>query len=447
MPRSTGMHIDDPKLVGRRLREARRRAGLSQRDLAFTGCTNAYISRIESGARVPSLQVIHEFARRLAISPQFLATGVEEDDGDQPLLDAEVALRLGEIGVAREVYRKRLDENPKDPVALAGLGQIAFREDQLTRAITLLERAIEVREGRLLDDPAAIDSLARAYATTGELASARALLERALAEAVTAEAPLETFRFQVLLANALIDSGELERAEQLLGESIRIAHDLRDPLATAKVYWSQSRLHTVHKSPQLGVRYARRAIEILERTENDSYVALAYQLLAYAEVEAGHGSESLKQLKRGRELLGGELSVHDDAKFALEETRALLSLGRVKEASRAAAEVLGKMGVLDLQDRGRGYMLLADVFRADGATGRAIELLELAVSILEEHGKPYLIEAGTRLAELLEETGRPEAALEVLKRSISASRPTGRGRDASIAADPGEPARLPEQTG
>jgi len=422
MPRVPGTHVDDPRQVGRRLREARERAGLSQRDLAFPGCTNAYISRIESGNRIPSLQVIHQFARRLGLSPQFLATGVEEEDVDQALLDAEVALRLGELDEARRLYRERLGDNERDPVALGGLGQIAFREGDLPRAISLLEQAVEARTDRLLDDPTSVEALARAYALTGALDSAIALLERALLEAERAEAVVETLRIQVLLANALIDSAQVPRAERILADAIRVANVLHDPLATAKVYWSQSRLHSVHKDPELGARYARRAIEILERTENGAYVALAYQLLAYAEVEAGHPEEALQQIEKGRELFGRDLTKRDDAKFALEECRALLALGRARQAAKKAAEALGKMDALDPQDRGRGFMLLGEVFHASGDRERALELLELAVAVLEQHGKPFVVEAGTRLSEVLEELGRPEEALAVLKRAVAASR-------------------------
>jgi tetratricopeptide (TPR) repeat protein len=420
-----GTHVDDPRKVGRRLREVRERAGMSQRDLAFPGCTNAYISRIESGNRIPSLQVIHEFARRLGVSPQYLATGVEEADVDGALLDAEVALRLGELDEARVRYEARLADDERDPAALGGLGQIAFREGDLPRAIGLLEEAVAPYEGRrLLADPTAVETLARAYALTGALDAAIALLERALEEARAANALIETLRMEVLLANALIDSAQLPRAEQILADAIRVADDLHDPLARAKVYWSQSRLHSMHKDPELGARYARKAIEILERTEDSTYVALAYQLLAYAEVEAGNADEALRRIEQGRALFGADLAARDDAKFALEECRALLALGRGKRAARSAAVALGKMDSLDPQDRGRGYMLLGEVFRAGGDQARALELLELAVSLLEEHGKPFLVEAGTALADLLEELGRPEEALAVLRRAVSASRTT-----------------------
>lgn len=80
-------HYDDPAAVGRRLFEARETAGLSQRELAFPGCSAAYISRIERGERIPSLQVMRELARRTDMSEQALAFGRET-------LDAAVAQRV-----------------------------------------------------------------------------------------------------------------------------------------------------------------------------------------------------------------------------------------------------------------------------------------------------------------------------------------------------------------
>jgi tetratricopeptide (TPR) repeat protein len=417
-----GTHIDDPRKLGLRLRQAREKAGVSQRQLAFEGCTNAYISRLESGHRIPSLQLIHEFARRLNVSPQWLATGIEEIDDTAAALDAEVALRLGELDEARELYRKRLADEPNDKVALAGLGEIAFREGKVTRAIALLEQAVAEQETRLLDDPSSVETLARAYVEAGELDSAIALLGRALDQAEAAGALVETLRFRVLLANALIDTGDLRAAERMLAQSINIAEEIRDPLATARVYWSQSRLHMLHKNPSLGARYARRAIDILERTENNAYVALAYQVLAYAEIESGNAESALTHLERGRALLGGEISAHVDAKFSLEETRALLALGQIKDAAKSAADALEKIDALDPQDRGRGYLLLGEVFESSGNRRRALGLFELAVDTLERDGKPYLGEAARRLADLLEEEGRPDEALAVLKRAVGHAR-------------------------
>src|SRR4029453_6678332 len=68
-------HVDDPAAVGRRLKEARLAAGLSQRQLSFPGCSAAYISRLEAGDRVPSLQLLRKLAATLNAGGPYLAAG------------------------------------------------------------------------------------------------------------------------------------------------------------------------------------------------------------------------------------------------------------------------------------------------------------------------------------------------------------------------------------
>ena len=88
-------HVDDPAAVGRRLRDARIDAVLSQRQLSFPGCSAAYISRLEAGDRVPSLQLLRKLALRLNADEQYLATGVERIEQAPPeLVEAEVERRL-----------------------------------------------------------------------------------------------------------------------------------------------------------------------------------------------------------------------------------------------------------------------------------------------------------------------------------------------------------------
>ncbi len=86
-------HYDDPAAVGRRVHEARDAAGLSQRELSFPGCSAAYISRIERGERIPSLQVMREIARRTGVSEQVLAFGRE-------VLDRGVSERIRAVEAA-----------------------------------------------------------------------------------------------------------------------------------------------------------------------------------------------------------------------------------------------------------------------------------------------------------------------------------------------------------
>ena len=423
MPRSLTTHIDSPRQLGIRLKKARERAGLSQRQLAFPGCTAAYISRLEAGARVPSLQMVNQLALRLEVTGQWLAIGVDAAFVEPvELLDAEVALRLGEVDEAERLFLAHVEPgDPSRAAALAGLGQISFRAGRLDEAIERLEQAFELRGRRALIDPGAVDTLGRAYATAGPLDSAIALFGAALDEAHAAGTPIEQVRFAVLLANALIDSGSFALAESALANVIRIAEGISDPLASARLFWSQSRLHSARHEPELASRYARRALEILERTENDTYIGMAYHLLAFAEIEAGNGESALELLARGRTLFGKDLGDRDEAKFSIEEARALVSLGRTGEAARAAARALGKIDMISAGERGRAYVALADVFVGAGELERAEMLYGQGLDLLIEHGKPFALDAGRRLADLLEQKGDAAAALAVFKRAAAAA--------------------------
>jgi tetratricopeptide (TPR) repeat protein len=422
MPRSLTTHIDSPKEVGMRLKASRERAGLSQRQLAFPGCTAAYISRLEAGARVPSLQMVNQLALRLEVTGQWLATGVDADIQPSELIDAEVALRLGETDEAERLYREHLEQgDPARPAALAGLGQIAFRSERFAEAIELLQQSFALRSRQALADPGLVDTLGRAHAMTGAREAAIALFEQAALEAQEAGAPVEQLRFTVLLANAQIDAGDFNKAEAALADVIRFADEAGDPVATARVFWSQSRLHSMRHEPRLAGRYARRALEILERTENDAYIGMAYHLLAYAEIESGNAEEALVLLGRGRELFDRELTGRDDARFSLEEARALMALGRNGEAALKAARTLELLDAVSPGDRGHAYVTLADVFLAAGDRERPKMLLGQALELLSEHVKPMALDAGRKLAALLEEDGDTAGALRVLKRAAEAS--------------------------
>lgn len=88
-------HVDDPAAVGRRLKDARVAAGLSQRQLSFPGCSAAYISRLEAGDRVPSLQLLRKLALKLNADEDHLATGIARVEQAPPeLVEMEVERRL-----------------------------------------------------------------------------------------------------------------------------------------------------------------------------------------------------------------------------------------------------------------------------------------------------------------------------------------------------------------
>ena len=142
-------HVDDPAAVGRRLKEARLAASLSQRQLSFPGCSAAYISRLEAGDRVPSLQLLRKLALKLNADEEYLATGVARVEQAPPeLVEAEVAHRLGDHEFAKQRYEQVL-EATSAPGARAQAAQALGR----LRGETLAEAPAEARPSGGLQDP------------------------------------------------------------------------------------------------------------------------------------------------------------------------------------------------------------------------------------------------------------------------------------------------------
>lgn len=79
MRAGTGIHIPDKEAFAARMLRERTRRGLSQRELAFPGCSAVYISRIERGQRFPSIQVVQGLAGKLGVSAHYLLTGKQND--------------------------------------------------------------------------------------------------------------------------------------------------------------------------------------------------------------------------------------------------------------------------------------------------------------------------------------------------------------------------------
>ena len=99
--------------VGARLKRLRLQRGYSQRDLSSPGVSYAYISRIEAGARTPSVKALRKLAQKLGVSVEYLETGRdirEVDDRELRLADAELELRLGERRAAAEQKPRRVLE-------------------------------------------------------------------------------------------------------------------------------------------------------------------------------------------------------------------------------------------------------------------------------------------------------------------------------------------------
>jgi transcriptional regulator with XRE-family HTH domain len=418
MRRKPWSHVDDPHAAGRRLRAARESAGLSQRQLAFPGCTAAYISRVESGDRTPSLQLLRELGKRLGVSADWLATGVEVDPAADPLLEAELALRLEELDEAERLFEAALarDDPSLRKRALGGLGRLSLRRGDTSAAVRQLEEARAALGDGVVAHPSVVEALGQAYAIRGETEAAVEVFEDAMRRA--GDDRLASARFSLLLATALASDGDLPRAHELIDRVKATLSELSDPEQAARLSWSQSRLHSERGAHDIAAHYSRRALGALDAAEDAQLAARMHQVRASIELERGNAADALALLDSALPLVTRTGDGLAEALLRLEQARALLELGRADEAHQVALEVAELLSGTSGAGAVRPHTMLADVFAATGDRTRALGLLELAADELGDEQSPLRAGVLARWAELLEAEGRTAEALDVLKKVV-----------------------------
>lgn len=420
-------HVDDPVAVGRRVRDARRAAGLNQRELAAGACSAGYISRVELGDRIPSLQLLRVLGKRLGVSADYLATGISgSESGDvveSVLVDAQIALRLDDIETARRLFEQALADGVRGNAAveaLAGLGRIALSEGDHEQSIDLLTHAAAASGEDVVELPSVAEGLAREHAAAGELSAAIGLLERCVKRYEETGDVLTYIKFASLLGYALTDTGDFGAAERVVGTALARGHDVADPYARARLLWSQSRLLAMQGQVAQAERYARQTLDTLKVTEDNYAIAHALETLATIFLDQGRPAEALELLDEGQPLISASGTAVEAAIFRLKRARALAGLGEQEEAASLAMEVAGKLTAANHAERTRAYLIIGDLFHEFGDTPRAEELYELAIESGENHrpGK-QLVAAYRALAAVRKEQGRRDEALELLEKALA----------------------------
>jgi tetratricopeptide (TPR) repeat protein len=411
MPRRPSTHVDSPAAVGERLRAARLAAGLSQRDLSFDGCTAAYVSRIEAGARTPSYQILREFGKRLGVTADYLATGEDAFTGPDPLVEAEILLRLGKLDEAEAISSQAGDA--------AGLGAVALARGDAGEAVDLLAGALGSGELPRERAEAAAERLGRAYCLQGQFEEALALYARFLEDARARGDRFAVARFGVLLAATYVETGDLTRAESTLGEALADARETLDPTLRANLYLAHSRRFADDGKLDVAAEYAQLASATLRTTDDQLTAARGLVLLARIENDRGNGEAALARLDEATPKLncGG-----DDAEqtlAAIERARALAALGRDTEAVSLLVDVLPRLEDAPPGSAASGYVSAARLLRSRGDTDRALELYELAVERAPVAARHRAV-ALTAMAEIHEERGDADEALQLLKAALTA---------------------------
>lgn len=274
--------ISQPEF-GRRLRQLRLARGLSQRDLAVGVVNPSYVSLLESGSRVPTLEVALQIARALDVPLRELvadAVVVTEPEsyraaGDRLVHDvlARSAIDYGDLAAASERFGYAYREARDTGMPIAAL-QYGFALDE----ILALQAEYEPRYQLALE-------LASLAAVTGvpelvikvriERASAArhtGRFEEAIEQASQARQEIEGtaffgssqhVRLLSIMVSVLCDTGSTDRVPPLIEEMLATADQLDSRPLSGRAHWTASVAFARTGDVRQAVAHIRLASEML----------------------------------------------------------------------------------------------------------------------------------------------------------------------------------------
>jgi len=416
--------------IGQRLRRLRHERGLSQRELSSPGVSYAYISRIEAGARRPSVKALRMLAKKLGVSADYLETGSEIRDTDERELriaDAELELRLADTPGEAESKLEQLRDDAiaaGDVVAASraniALGLAAAAAGRNADAIERLERGFELSPVSPSGRPDVFATLGRAYAATSRPDKAVEVFERALDE-VGRDAPEDLtaqIRFTTYLSYALTDLGDLERAQSVLDSALEQAESMTDAYSRVRLYWSLARLNDLQGRPAAALDYVRRAIALLDVTDDTLHLARAHLLCGSILMTQDRADEAGKHFDVAEQLFGTTPEPIDVANLYTDQAQRAVRLGNGDEAVRRARAALDAVGDDYPHEQGTALWALAEGLALTGDADAANDAFRQATTLLESQGhRRDYIEAYRAWGKFLRRVGREEEALEVLERA------------------------------
>jgi transcriptional regulator with XRE-family HTH domain len=411
--------------IGQRLKRLRLEQGLSQRELAAPGVSYAYISRIEAGTRQPSVKALRRLAAKLGVTADFLETGSQLGPGEQRelrLADLELAMRLEDPANVEEqieaLLAEALADGDGDAVlrARVALATAAIERADWKTSAELLEAALE---GEVFAPAERYDiyaNLGRSYAFSGRPQDAVELYERCIAEiGDSGDATLEA-RYAAQLSYALTDLGDLARAEDVVSHALERLDETHDPYMRVRLYWSMARLAHAEGRASVALANVRKAIALLQATDDTLHLARAHILASGITLSRGDASGAEGHLDRAEQLLSVPPAAEDVVEITIQRAR----IAALRSQGTAAVTLARRALELDANpvDEGRAFAALGDGLTLTGEHPAADEAYRRAVEVLEhQHQWRDATTACRSWAKMLREQGREEQALDVLERA------------------------------
>lgn len=425
----------DPSDVGRRLRAARVAKGLTQSEMAGTGLSAAYISRLESGQRRPTAKVLDRLATQLDVPVEELLGAMPASGADEVRLllnYAELSLESGEPDEAEARATEaleRLSSSPGDALverarflhgrALEGLGR-------LDEAIVEFEQLGASATTGLMQINAGI-ALSRSLRESGDLTRAIEAGEHVLDRVndLGLESCDEAVQLATTVAAAYYERGDTGHAMRMCTMAITRAEAAGSSAARAAAYWNASMIQGLRGQVKDAVPLAERALALLSEGRDSRNVArlrgeVGRLKLALDPPALEEAREDLKQA--ATELRWSSATPLDRAWIDLSLARAHYLSSDLPEARALINDVLATV-------EGNAPLLAAEAaslqgltFVAEGAVEQAARFFRDAVHLLSAIGADRgAAQLWFDLAEQFEQIGMSDEARDAYKRAAASS--------------------------
>lgn len=410
--------------IGVRLREARKRAVLTQQQLAGDRYTKAYVSALETGIARPSMVALSYLSERLGLPPSHF---LDEKQPAWSRLEVDMQLAAGDWQQAADGYATLLEETVDEQTraeVLRGRAEALARLDRGREAVTAASEAARIFDqlSRVPDAALARYWLAYGMYLSDAEADARSML-MGLLERVRAGLRVEPeFEMRLLMALAAVESrsGNYGQSLSHLEAARGMADDLDDRRRAhflfnlAISYRETGDIEAAIRTGTQGLALLRAAGTSFESAQIENDLALAY--LAAGNVD------------RARELSAearSQFEEADDPRYlaAVLDTEAQIALASGEE--KTALDTARRAIALAQQTGNRAVLLTAMLtearaLRRSGDADAAEERYAAAASMAREgQVTARLRDVLREWASLRAEAGDHRGAYELTSEALS----------------------------
>jgi tetratricopeptide (TPR) repeat protein len=409
--------------VGPRLRAARTKAGLTQRQLAGDRYTAAYISALEVGLVRPSWAALTYLSGRLGLAVHDL---VREAQPGWERLNADLQLAAGDWQTAADSYTRLLETAVGTDAALIRGGRaeaysrLGRPRDALPDAATAYEALTQV--GQQADAAYAGYWLAYAHHQLDNTDEARALLHQILAEVRAGLMVQADFKLRLLVALAILESwdGHDERALTLLEEGRAMTGEM-DDLRRAVFLFQLASSYSETGDHEGALRAGTSALPLFEAANAERDSTSLRNTLALTYLRLGNTARATELAAEARQLSDQRNDKAMLAHVAETEAQIALAAGDHATVRERIVEALDLARATQNTHAESSALLTLARSQRQSADGDVESTYRQAAELLRSAGpRTRLTEVLREWADLLVAEKRHEEAVDLLQEALSA---------------------------